>query len=255
MGTADRLTAAVDGRGDDRRRELNRPAFVLHSRPWKETSLVLELFTRSHGRVAAVAKGARRPHSQLRGVLMAFAPLQVTWSGKGELRLLHAAEWQGGIPQLSGVSLLCGFYLNELLMKVLAREDPHERLFDAYQQAIRSLTPGGGHAAALRRFERQLLVELGYAVALVHDAASGAPLRPDERYRYHPERGALLLDRTDGDGPCDVLGKTLIDMARDDYADATTAAESKRLLRHLIHHHLGQPELQTRLLIKELQQI
>ena len=186
---------------------------------------------------------------------MAFQPLLLSWAGKSELRTLHKAEWQGGIPQLSGIALLCGFYLNELLMKVLAHEDPHERLFDAYLEAIRSLTPGGGHAAALRRFERRLLVELGYAVALEHDAASGVPLRPDERYRYHPERGALPIDRTDGDGPCDVLGKTLIDMAQDDYTDGVTAAESKRLLRHLIHHHLGQPELQTRLLIKELQQI
>lgn len=255
MGTVDRIAGQEVG-AEARRRELNRPAFVLHSRPWKETSLVLELFTRSHGRVAVVAKGARRPHSQLRGVLMAFAPLQVTWSGKGELRLLHAAEWQGGISQLTGVSLLCGFYLNELLMKVLAREDPHERLFDAYFQAILALAPGAAPAVALRRFERQLLVELGYAVDLERDADSGATLRPAQRYRYHPERGAIALEAADaGDGPCDVRGKTLLDMARDDYADAITAAESKRLLRHLIHHHLGQPELHTRLLIKELQQI
>ena len=254
MGTAERIAEAGAG-SDDRRRELNRPAFVLHSRPWKETSLVLELFTRSHGRVAAVAKGARRPHSQLRGVLMAFAPLHVTWSGKGELRLLHAAEWQGGIPQLSGVSLLCGFYLNELLMKVLAREDPHEQLFDAYQQAIHALAPVGGHAAALRRFECQLLMELGYALDLERDAGSGQPLRADLRYRYQPERGALLAQRGDADGPCVVRGKTLLDMASDDYADAVSAAESKHLLRHLIHHHLGQPELQTRQLIKELQQV
>ncbi|MCW5626173.1 MAG: DNA repair protein RecO, partial [Burkholderiales bacterium] len=165
MGTTERAVAtAVD---ENRRRELNRPAFVLHGYPWKETSLLVELFTRTHGRLAVVAKGARRPHSQLRGLLMAFQPLLVTWSGRGEVKLLHGAEWQGGVPQLAGVALLCGFYLNELLVKALIREDAHEELFDAYDEAIRALGSGdGGPGDVLRRFEKRLLAELGYGLVL-----------------------------------------------------------------------------------------
>ena len=105
------------------------PAFVLHSYPFRETSLMIEVFAKDHGRIALVARGARRPRSALRGVLLAFQPLLLSWAGKAELRTLHKAEWQGGLPQLKGSALLCGFYLNELLLKLLPRDDPHERLF------------------------------------------------------------------------------------------------------------------------------
>lgn len=259
MGTPEspEASAVRAAANDERRRELNRPAFVLHSYPWKETSLVVELFTRSHGRVPLVAKGARRPHSPLRGLLMAFQPLLVTWSGKGELRLLHGAEWQGGVPQLTGVALLCGFYVNELLVKVLARDDPHERLFDTYATAIRELSGPAAPAAILRRFEKSLLCELGYALQLGHEAQSQVPVAAEQRYRYAPELGPIPVDsRSVADPETEtVLGRTLLDIARDDYSDAVTAAESKRLLRALIHHHLGQPELNTRQLIKDLQQL
>jgi DNA repair protein RecO (recombination protein O) len=230
---------------------------VLHSYPWKETSLVVELFTRSHGRIPMVAKGARRPHSSLRGLLMSFQPLLVTWSGKGELRLLHGAEWQGGVPQLTGVSLLCGFYVNELLVKVLARDDPHERLFDTYAAAIRELAGPAAPAAILRRFEKSLLTELGYALELGLEAQSHVPVVAERRYRYAPELGPLPVDGTSvQDHETETIhGRTLLDIARDDYSDAVTAAESKRLLRALIHHHFGQPELNTRQLIKDLQQL
>lgn len=259
MGTPEaRESSAVRAAAhDERRRELNRPAFVLHSYPWKETSLVVELFTRSHGRIPMVAKGARRPHSSMRGLLMSFQPLLVTWSGKGELRLLHGAEWQGGVPQLTGVSLLCGFYVNELLVKVLARDDPHERLFDTYAQAIRELAGPAAPAAILRRFEKSLLTELGYALELGLEAQSHVPVVAERRYRYAPELGPLPVDAAgvQDDETETIHGRTLLDIARDDYSDAVTAAESKRLLRALIHHHFGQPELNTRQLIKDLQQL
>lgn len=258
MGTPEaRESSAVRAAHDERRRELNRPAFVLHSYAWKETSLVVEVFTRSHGRVPMVAKGARRPHSPVRGLLMAFQPLLVTWSGKGELRLLHGAEWQGGVPQLTGVSLLCGFYVNELLVKVLARDDPHERLFDTYAAAIRELSGPAAPAAVLRRFEKSLLTELGYALELGLEAQSQAPVVAERRYRYAPELGPVPVDGSSAQDPETetIHGRTLLDIARDDYSDAVTAAESKRLMRALIHHHFGQPELHTRQLIKDLQQL
>lgn len=260
MGTSDpRETGSTrPGGHEDRRRETNRPAFVLHSYPWKETSLVVDLFTRSHGRIPAISKGARRPHSPMRGLLMAFQPILVTWSGKGDLRVLHSAEWRGGVPQLTGVALLCGFYVNELLVKVLAREDPHERLFDTYAAAIRDLAGAtdATPAAILRRFEKHLLMELGYALELTMDADSRVPLAAERRYRYAPELGPV--ETRTASVPTDetetVRGRTLLDMARDDYSDPVTAAESKRLMRALIHHHFGQLELNTRQLVKDLQQ-
>ncbi len=123
----------------DRLRLDDQSAYVLHSYPFRETSLVVEVFTRHHGRVALVARGARRPRSAVRGVLLAFQPLLLSWYGKNELRTLHKAEWQGGMPQLQGRALICGFYLNELLLKLTAREDPHETLFERYTETLREL--------------------------------------------------------------------------------------------------------------------
>src|SRR5512135_568374 len=141
-------------------------AFVLHSYPFRETSLVLEIFSRQHGRVPLVARGARRPRSALRGLLMGFQPLSMSWFGKHELRTLHSAEWQGGQPQLQGTALLCGFYLNELLLNLMARDDAHPQLFDYYQHALLRLAAETDHAATLRSFEKRLLQELGYALGL-----------------------------------------------------------------------------------------
>src|SRR5512142_3117405 len=152
------------------------PAFVLHSYPFRETSLVLEVFSRQHGRVPLVARGARRPRSALRGLLMGFQPLLLSWFGKHELRTLHSAEWQGGQPQLQGTALMCGFYLNELLLNLTARDDPHEHLFDYYRQTLQRLVHEEDHAATLRCFEKHLLQELGYALLLEHEASSNAPI-------------------------------------------------------------------------------
>src|SRR5438445_9413576 len=113
-------------------RVAGQPGFVLHSYPYKETSLIVDVFSRDHGRIALVAKGAKRPHSKLRGVLQTFQPLSLGWSGKSEVRTLIAAEWVGGLLPLEKSALLCGFYLNELLVKLLARDDPHPALFDHY---------------------------------------------------------------------------------------------------------------------------
>ncbi len=120
----------------DRNRHQDEQAFVLHSYPFRETSLILDVFSRRHGRLAIVARGARRPRSALRGVLMNFQPLLLSWFGKGEVRTLHSAEWQGGQPYLQGTALMCGFYLNELLLNLLARDDPHEQLFDYYRATL-----------------------------------------------------------------------------------------------------------------------
>ena len=243
------------------------PAFVLHSYPFRETSLIIEVFTRNHGRVALVARGARRPRSVLRGVLLAFQPLLLTWGGKGELRTLHKAEWQGGLSQLKGRGLLCGFYLNELMLKLLARDDAHEALYETYYATLDTLNNGSHHAITLRRFEQQLLKEAGYALTLERDAASGEPIRADCDYQYHIERGPVRCTRVnapavnygdnagDGENRLELAGQTLLDMARDDYSSALTQQQSKALMRTLINHYLGDQTLNTRQLLKELQQL
>ncbi|MDD5472429.1 MAG: DNA repair protein RecO [Sideroxydans sp.] len=230
------------------------PAFVLHSYPFRETSLIVEVFSRNHGRVPLVARGARRPRSAVRGLLMSFQPLALSWFGKHELRTLHSAEWQGGQPQLQGTALLCGFYLNELLLNLMARDDPHESLFDYYQQTLQRLAQEQDHAFTLRSFEKHMLQELGYALSLETEAGSGRPVVPERSYRYILERGAVAetADSTQG---MPVAGKTLRDMAADDYRDAVTARQSKQLMRMLLDHHLAGKTLHTRELMRDLQKL
>ena len=139
------------------------PGFVLHSYPYKETSLIVEVFARDYGRVPLVAKGAKRPHSKLRGVLQTFQPLQLAWTGKSEVRTLISAEWVGGLLPVERAALLCGFYLNELLVKLLARDDPHPVLFDAYVSALNQLAHAEPAGIVLRKFELQFLKEIGRA--------------------------------------------------------------------------------------------
>ena len=234
----------------ERTRQENREAFVLHGYPYRETSLLLEVFTRAFGRVSMVARGARSARSPLRGVLLAFQPLALSWFGKGELRTLARAEWVGGQPLLHGEALMCGFYLNELLLRLLPREDPHDALFLRYWEALRELAPHGGSAAALRSFERALLKELGYAMTLERDSTSGGAIDPAKSYAYDPERGPIEVKDT-GPEPR-VSGRTLLDMARDDYADPQTQQQAKALMRTLINHRLDHQPLKSRQIFRDL---
>jgi DNA repair protein RecO (recombination protein O) len=238
----------------NRNKHQDEPSFVMHSYPFRETSMIIDVFSRQHGRLAIVARGARRPKSNLRGVLMNFQPLLLSWFGKGEVRTLHSAEWQGGQPYLQGTALMCGFYLNELLLNLLARDDPHEQLFDYYCATLHRLAHEIDHAATLRCFEKHMLQELGYALVLDREAGNDRPIQAERGYRYAVERGALL-DNRDVTSGMQVLGKTLLDMAADDYSDPVTAQQSKQLMRVLLNHHLGGKLLHTRELIKDLQKL
>lgn len=226
----------------------NELAFILHAHPYRESSLIVEAFSRQHGRVALMARGARRPQSSIKSRLLAFQPLLLSWFGKGALRTLHGAEWQGGTLRLEGRALMCGFYLNELLLKLLAADDPHERLFDRYQETLAALSSGAEPEPVLRRFELDLLSELGYAQTLTH-CAGGEAVRSDSRYGYVFGEGVVAA-RT---GEAGYLGKTLLDMARGDYADPRTLAEGKQLMRALINHYLADKPLLTRQLLVDLQ--
>ena len=234
-------------------RVANQPAFVLHSCPYKETSLIVDVFSRDHGRIALVAKGAKRPHSKLRGVLQTFQPLSLGWSGKSEIRTLTSAEWLGGLLPLEKGALLCGFYLNELLVKFVARDDPHRPLFDHYVEALNRLAHDETAAIVLRRFELALLKETGFAGDIGIDAEQREPVVPDRMYVVDPERGPRLA--RPADAAPRVSGKTLLDMQRGDYGDAVTQTQSKFLMRFLLAHHLGGAPLNTRQILLDLMQL
>jgi DNA repair protein RecO (recombination protein O) len=234
-------------------RVSGQPGFVLHSYPYKETSLIVDMMTRDFGRVAMVAKGAKRPHSQLRGVLQTFQPLSVSWTGKSELRTLTDAEWVGGMLPIEKNALLCGFYVNELLVKLLARDDAHPVLFDHYVSTLNQLAHNETAQIVLRKFERALLKETGVAADLTRDTEHRATIVSEDEYVVDPERGARRARVSDA-WPR-VLGKTLLDMDREDYRDPQTQAQSKQLMRFLLAHQLNGNPLNTRQILIDLMQL
>ena len=248
-------------RQQPQRRE-DEPSFVLHTYAYRETSLIVEAFTEAHGRVALIARGAKRPRSETRGLLQAFAPLLLSWSGAGELKTLQKAQWRGGLPPLSGSALLCGFYLNELLLKLLAREDSHTALYGDYAAALAALgTPagqgGGQQAAILRRFEVRLLAELGYALVLTHDVDSGAAVEPGSRYHYVFDRGPrLAASREVRDATWRqplVRGVTLLALAGQAPLEGDSAIEARRLMREVLDHYLEERRIFSRRVVQDLQ--
>jgi DNA repair protein RecO (recombination protein O) len=250
------MTGPAKKGGTPSRRFEHQLGYVLHTYPYSETSLIVETYTREHGRVPLMAKGAKRPRSGMRGVLMQFQPLAFSWSGRGDLRSLVQAEWLGGLAALAGSALFCGFYLNELLLKLLARDDAHERLFDSYETALRDLgAPAGpGEARVLRSFEKELLRETGYALNLTRDADSGAAIEAELRYAYDPEHGPRRL-APGTRAAMEVSGRTLMEIESGLYTGPQTANQAKLLMRHLLNHQLNGKVLATRQVFSELQQL
>lgn len=223
-------------------------AYVLHSLAWRETSLIVEVLTRAEGRLGLVARGARRPRSALRGLLQPFQPIMVRYASKGDLRTLMAAEWQGGMPVLSGEALLAGFYLNELIMRLLPRQDAHPVLFDAYRSALfglASLSRGEFSLIEpiLRQFECRLLREMGVLPSF--DAVSDQG--PESGLDGQPISEPLVRALARFDDPLDVFAPSL--------ADPGVASQAKRLLRSLLRHHLGGAELMSRETIRDLHRL
>ena len=224
--------------------------YILHTYPFKETSLIAELFSKNHGRIPVVAKGARRPRSSLRGMLQSFQLLQATWSGRGEIKTLHNIEWCDKFLQVDGNALICGFYINELIIRLLPREDSHKKLFDFYHHTMKVLAGGINLEVALRRFELRLLQELGYEVPLKEDE-SGELIIADKLYVYEVEYGPSELSKTNNG--VKILGQTLLDMAEDEYKEDNTQLQSKQLMRYLISHYLGDKPLNSRKIFTNLQ--
>ncbi len=219
-------------------------AYVLRRRPWRETSLWLEVFSREAGKVALIAKGGRR-RRRFPGGLQPFQPLWLRWRRRGELANLTAAETGGAGFPLTGGALFCGFYVNELLSRLLARDDPHPGLFDGYRRVLLELAEGSDVEAALRRFELTLLVEIGYAPVLDHEVEYGNAIEAERRYRYVPERGPVA----DADGW--LHGRTLMDLSAGCLSSPRSRAQAKRLLRLLIEPHLQGRPLQSRSLFRQ----
>ncbi len=234
-------------------RIAGQPGFVLHSYPYKETSLIIEVFSRDHGRVALVAKGAKRPHSKLRSVLQTFQPLTLGWTGKSEMRTLIDAEWVGGMLPLEKSALLCGFYLNELLIKFMVRDDPNPALFDHYVSTLNQLAHNEPASIVLRKFELALLWESGLVGNLTLCTLTRRTVFAQEYYVIDPELGARPA--RPADMAPRVLGKTLTDMHTGNYQDATTQAQSKLLMRYLLAHHLHGAQLNTRQILIDLQNL
>lgn len=241
--------------------------YVLHRYDWSESSLILDLFTREQGRIAVAAKGAKRPFSQLRSVLLPFQRLAISLGRQPpgdetrEVHTLRAADWAGGHPMLTGAALFSGFYLNELLMKLLARHDPHAALFDAYAATVAALadTDEARTQAALRAFEIVLLKEIGLLPDLATETASRRAVVADRRYLVLADAGVV---ETDAERDATTSGATLValqaalvadDLGALQRAASGALAELRPLLRAQLHYHLGTSQLRTRQVMIEAQ--
>jgi DNA repair protein RecO (recombination protein O) len=241
-------------------------AYVLHQYDWSESSLILDLFTRDLGRAAVAAKGAKRPYSQLRSVLLPFQRLNVALGRMprgeeaSEIQTLRSAEWAGSAAVLRGEALFSGFYLNELLMKLLARHDPHPALFDAYAATLPALAVPGDEPAALRAFELTLLREIGLLPDLSMLTLTLDAVQPAARYALRPEVGITMAAA----GEAALTGTQLVglqaaldhgSMAALQAACVEPLSALKGSLRTLLHYHLGTPQLRTRQAMLDVQKL
>jgi DNA repair protein RecO (recombination protein O) len=211
------------------------PAYVLHSRSFRESSLIVEAFSREHGRIAVVARGAKSARSRWRNVLQPFRPLLLSWNQKSDLGTLTAADQVASPPPLQGQSLYCGMYLNELLMRLLHRGDPHVEVFERYRQVLSELAMEAQPQPVLRVFEKHLLEAIGYAMLLDSEFDKGGEIQSQGWYDYMPDRGPVLRS---GPGKGRVSGKALLALHTEELADEVLP-ELRMLMRTVIGYHLG----------------
>ena len=239
---------------------LHQPAYILHSQPYSETSLLLDVFTRNHGRLLVMAKGALRPYTRWRAsIFQTFQTLSMGFSGKGAVRTLLDAEWVGGIPMLQGGALISGYYMNEWLMRALAREDVSAGLFDAYQHGLADLSlnahTASEQAQVLRRFELALLSELGFApdLAALGEIAADASIGYDvaqQRWFQLPSTTA-----NNEDVPIRLTGQTVLDIRAGVFHSTRTQTEAKTLFQAMLAQHVTDKPLFTRHILSELKQL
>lgn len=229
------------------------PAYVLHHRPFRDTSVLLEVFSLEHGRLGLVARGARGPRSRMRGLLQPFRPLLLSWQLRGELGTLTAAELaEGASATPAGGDVLLGlFYLNELLLRLTGRLDPHRELYAAYAETVARLAGGEPVAPALRRFEKRLLDALGYGPDLGRDA-TGQAIDPQGSYRYEPTLGVAPC-RADAAGA--LQGASLLALADGRLDQPRALADARQLLRAALEVHLEGRPLRTREMLARLRSL
>ena len=246
------------------KRVTHEPSYVLHHYDWSESSVIVEAFSRAHGRVALVAKGAKRPSSNFRPVLLPLQPLSLNWGGDAEVRTLKAAHWPGGHVMPTGEALLSGLYLNELLMRLLARDDAHSLLFDHYAAVVRVLATEHGEVLEplLRSFELLLLREVGLLPALDVQTLTLAPLEPQGRYALVAEAGLRAVPAAERASLSGAQWLQLHAALRDGVPFPTllrecaaVAGELKPQLRGLLQYHCGHPVLRTRQFMMDLQSL
>ena len=232
------------------RRMQNEPAWLLHHRPFRDSSQILDILSLDQGRLAVVAKGSRGAKSKLRGILRPFLPLQLSWFIRSDLGTLTGAEMNGAPLSLSGDALLSGYYVNELILKLLHRHDPQPEIFAAYSRTIERLAGSQDVAPYLRQFEIELLRILGYALNLDHDTETTEPLRPQQQYEYRVEQG--LVPVSDRDGPMVFRGAEIDAIRNQQFADPAVLKNAGSLLRNVIAYHLDGKELKSRKVLKDM---
>ena len=221
--------------------------WVLHRRPWRESSLLIDLLSVDHGRLAVVAKGARGARSPWRGLAEPFMPLRADWSKRGEMGTLVGLEADGARFLLQGRQLWCGLYANELLIRLLGRDDPCPDIHGAYGRLLLDLRSAASQAASLRRFEIALLGDLGVVPDLLYEASSGDAVVPEGRYYLEPESGVLHAHESVRHS---VSGRGLLVLAGQLAPDPASAAEARQIARRLIDHQLAGQPLKTRELFR-----
>ncbi|MCW8927130.1 MAG: DNA repair protein RecO [Xanthomonadales bacterium] len=217
------------------------PAYILHSRSFRETSLIVELFSREHGRAAVVARGAKSARSRWKNVLQPFRPLLLSWTQKSELGTLTAADQVASPPSLQGQALYCGLYINELLVRLLHRGDPHREIFERYRQVLSELASDVAPQPLLRVFEKNLLEAIGYAMLLDREYDSGADIRAGQWYAYEPDRGPVPVA---GPGKGRVSGAALLQLHAE-HLETDHLPELRMLMRSVIGYHLGDRPLKS----------
>lgn len=233
------------------RRVQQQAAFILHHRPFRDSSQILDLISREHGKLAVVARGSRGARSRLKGVLRPFMPLSMSWVIKSDLGTLTGAEVRGAPLRLTGEALLAGYYVNELVLHFLHRHDPQPEIFDAYADTIETLaTSGAAIAAILRQFEMALLRHSGYALNLGHEAGTSRDLGLAQNYDYRVEQGAVPVSRDEG--PLVFTGETLAAIAAQRFDDPAILRAANRLMREVIAYHLDGKELKSRKVLLEM---
>ena len=231
------------------------PAYILHKRPYRETSQILEIFSRNHGRLPLMSKGSRSPRSRTSGILQPFRPLLLGWAGRGEMPALTNVDVADARPPLlTGKAQMSGLYLNELLMIMLHRNDVHDGLFAEYHQALYALQQTQALEVVLRHFEKQLLEQLGFGLNLIHDADSGEAVRADRYYAYHFEHGPVQCQPEQHRRNPVISGSSLLAFSRGELESARALAEVKQLMRFVLNSHLGPRKLKSRELFRASKQ-